>query len=134
MFKNKWVSLVVRIIAALIMLQTLWFKFTGASESVNLFTTLGIEPWGRIGTGIIELIAAFLLLLPITSYLGAVLGIALMLGAVFAHLTILGIESAGDGGQLFIMAVACMVCCFIEAYLKREAYLKLAHKIVKRFI
>lgn len=96
---------VLRIIAAVIMLQTLYFKFSGAEESIYIFTTLGMEPWGRIGTGVLELVASVLLLIPRTTAAGALLAIGLMSGALFFHLTKLGIEVQGDGGQLFIYAL-----------------------------
>lgn len=102
-----------RIVAALILLQTLYFKFTAQPESVELFTKLGVEPWGRIGTGVIELIASILLLIPSTVFAGAFLGVGLMAGAIVSHLTVIGIESKGDGGQLFILAITVMVCCLV---------------------
>ncbi len=105
-----------RLIAALILMQTLYFKFTAHPESVALFIKLGIEPWGRIGTGVIELMAAILLLIPASAFVGAVLGIGLMAGAILSHLTILGVESAGDGGQLFILAVVVMICSAITIW------------------
>ncbi|MFX6288831.1 DoxX family protein, partial [Acinetobacter baumannii] len=82
------------------MLQTLFFKFTAAPESVFIFSTLGIEPWGRIGTGIAELIASVLLLIPSTTVFGALLAMGIMGGAIVSHLAVLGIEVRGDGGQL----------------------------------
>lgn len=94
-----------RLLAAVIMLQTLFFKFTAAEESVYIFTQLGMEPYGRIGIGIMELIASVLILFPRTTVFGAVLAIGLMAGAVFFHLTKLGIDVKGDGGQLFIYAL-----------------------------
>ena len=97
-----WVA---RIVAAFILVQTLFFKFTGASESVYIFTTIGIEPWGRIGVGVMELIAAGMLLINRTAWLGAGLALGLMMGAIGMHLTLLGIEVLGDGGQLFIYAI-----------------------------
>ena len=99
-----------RIIAALILLQTLYFKFTAQPESVELFTKLGMEPWGRIGTGIGELITAILLLIPRTTLLGAVMGVGLMSGAIFFHLTKLGINFGGNA-ILFSYAVITFVCC-----------------------
>src|SRR5215204_3118673 len=98
-------SWALRLLAAAIMLQTLYFKFTAAEESVYIFSTLGIEPWGRIGTGIMELIAAVLILVPRTVVIGAILSIGIMAGAVFSHLFILGISVQHDGGQLFIYAL-----------------------------
>ncbi len=87
------------------MLQTLFFKFTAAPESVYIFSTLGLEPWGRIGIGILELVASILILIPRTTAFGAVLALGLMGGALFFHLTKLGIVVQGDGGQLFIYAL-----------------------------
>ena len=92
-------------IVALILFQTLFFKFTAAEESVYIFTTLGMEPWGRIGSGIAELIACALLLHPRTAPLGAILALGVISGAILSHLTKLGIEVKGDGGVLFILAV-----------------------------
>jgi hypothetical protein len=94
-----------RIVAAAIMLQTLFFKFTGSPESVYIFTTVGMEPWGRIGIGVMELIASLLLLISVTAWLGAAIGLGLMAGAIGMHLFLLGIEVRGDGGQLFLYAV-----------------------------
>src|SRR3954463_8949505 len=93
-----------RILAAVIMLQTLYFKFTAHPQSVHLFTELGMEPWGRIGTGVFELIASVLILYPRTTGWGALLGLGLMSGAIFFHLTKLGIKFDGDYG-LFTYAL-----------------------------
>ena len=105
---------VVRILAALIMLQTLYFKFTAHPQSVHLFTELGMEPWGRIGTGIFELIASILILYPRTTGIGASIGIGLMSGAIFFHLTILGIKFDGDY-VLFFYALITLICCIFLA-------------------
>lgn len=96
---------IVRLVAALIMLQTLFFKFTASPESVFIFTAVGMEPWGRIGVGIFELIASVLLLINRTAWWGALIGLGLMAGALTMHFTILGIEVQGDGGQLFAYAL-----------------------------
>jgi uncharacterized membrane protein YphA (DoxX/SURF4 family) len=125
-------SWALRIIAAIILLQTLYFKFSGHEESVALFTKLGIEPWGRIGTGVMELIASILLLIPATVFIGAFLGIGLMAGAILSHLTILGIESNGDGGQLFIMAVVVLVSCFILCLMNWQQGIKLLNSLLKK--
>lgn len=101
-----------RILAALIMLQTLYFKFTAHEQSVALFTQLGMEPWGRIGIGVLELVAAVLILYPRTTGWGAALGLGLMSGALFFHLTSLGIVVDGDA-VLFIYALITFVCCLI---------------------
>ncbi|MBC7935169.1 MAG: DoxX family protein [Rhizobacter sp.] len=119
-------SFTLRVVAAGILLQTLYFKFTGHPESVELFTKLGVEPWGRIGTGVIELVASILLLIPSTVFIGAFLGIGLMSGAILSHLTIIGIESKGDGGQLFILAITVWICCaIIMALYKQHAVIML---------
>lgn len=104
-------SLLLRLVAAGIMLQTLYFKFTAQPESIYIFSRLGIEPWGRIGSGIAELIASVLLLWPSTIVLGAVLGAGIMLGAIGAHAALLGVEVMGDGGQLFIYALIVLIAC-----------------------
>jgi uncharacterized membrane protein YphA (DoxX/SURF4 family) len=103
---------VLRLVAAVIMIQTLYFKFTGHPQSVALFTQLGMEPWGRIGTGVMELIASLLILYPRTTGWGAALGMGLMGGALFFHLTKLGIVFDGDA-VLFIYALITFVCCLI---------------------
>jgi uncharacterized membrane protein YphA (DoxX/SURF4 family) len=112
-----WIA---RLVAAIIMLQTLYFKFTGADESVYIFTQMGIEPWGRIGTGVAELIASVLILIPATAWVGAVLALGLMLGAIGSHLTVLGIEVQQDGGQLFMYAVAVAVSAAYVLYWNRD--------------
>lgn len=121
----KILQLVARIIAAIIMLQTLYFKFTAHPESVYIFSTLGIEPFGRIGSGIGELIASILLLIPKTAWLGAIMGLSVMAGAILSHLTILGIDVGNDGGQLFNMALLTFVCCLIVVFYERVKILSI---------
>ena len=121
---------VLRIIAALIMLQTLYFKFSGSEESVYIFSRLGMEPWGRIATGIFELIASILILYPKTTFFGSALAIGLMSGAVIAHLSKLGIAVKNDGGQLFIYAVLVLLSSLILAILYRNEGIKLIKKII----
>jgi uncharacterized membrane protein YphA (DoxX/SURF4 family) len=122
---------IVRVVAALILLQTLYFKFTAHPESVALFTKLGVEPWGRIGTGVIELIAGILLLIPATAFIGAMLGIGLMAGAIMSHLMVIGIESAGDGGQLFALAIVVMLCSVITLWNHQDQVKDLVRKFIK---
>ena len=126
------VSWLLRIAAALILLQTLYFKFTAHPESVELFTKLGVEPWGRIGTGVIELITGILLLIPATAFVGAFLGTGLMAGAILSHLTVIGIESKGDGGQLFTLAIVVLVLCLLIQLIHKEQGIALFNKYVKR--
>jgi uncharacterized membrane protein YphA (DoxX/SURF4 family) len=116
----KTLSLVLRLVVAAILLQTLYFKFSGAPESVYIFQTLGAEPWGRIGAGVAELVAAALLLLPRTAGLGAALSLGIISGALLSHLTILGIEVQGDGGLLFGLAVVVLVGSLGVAWLHRR--------------
>lgn len=99
-----------RLLAALIMFQTLFFKFRGAEESIYIFSLVGMEPWGRIGVGVMELVASILILIPAVSWLGSVIAIGLMFGAMGMHLTLLGIEVMNDGGYLFYLAVIVTVC------------------------
>lgn len=120
----KILNWTLRIIAAAILLQTLYFKFTAAPESVYIFTTLGAEPMGRIGSGVIELIASILLLIPRTTWLGALLALGTMMGAIASHLFILGIEVQGDGGQLFILALVVATCSAILLFPKAKAFLQ----------
>lgn len=101
-----WIA---RVVAALIMLQTLYFKFTASAESVEIFSRIGMEPWGRIGVGILELIASVLILMNRTAWMGALVAIGLMTGAIVMHLTVLGIAVQNDGGYLFLLAVVVLV-------------------------
>ena len=116
----------------MIMLQTLYFKFTAHSESVYIFSTLGIEPFGRISSGIAELIASVLLLIPTTAWIGASIGLSVMAGAIVSHLTILGIEVKNDGGQLFYMALLTFVCCFIVVINERTKIFKIIAGFFKK--
>lgn len=111
---------ILRLIAAIIMLQTLFYKFTGAEESIYIFSKLGIEPWGRIGTGVGELIASILILIPATTVIGAFLGLGLMSGAIFFHLTKLGIVVKNDSGQLFIYCMLVFVSCLLLIWFCRQ--------------
>ena len=109
--KSPIILWIVKLVAVVILLQTLFFKFSGAEESVFIFTKLGIEPYGRIGSGVVELIASILILIPRTTLLGALLGLGTMLGAIFSHLFVLGIEVKNDGGELFTLAIITLLCC-----------------------
>ena len=110
-----------RIVVAVILLQTLFFKFTGAKESVYIFTTLGAEPSGRLGSGVVELIASILLLVPRTAVFGAILALGTISGAIFAHVTKLGvtIPAVDDRGELFGLALAVLVGSLVVLYLHR---------------
>ena len=112
-------SWVLRIMGAIILLQTLFFKFTAAPESVYIFTKVGAEPWGRIGSGVVELIAAILILTPRFTWLGSLLAIGVMAGAILSHVTVLGIEVRSDKGLLFALALIVFVCSTVNLLLHR---------------
>jgi uncharacterized membrane protein YphA (DoxX/SURF4 family) len=118
--KNPLILWIIKLTAVVILLQTLYFKFTGAEESVYIFKTLGVEPYGRIGSGVVELIASILILIPRTSLIGAILGLGTMFGAIFSHIFVLGIEVQQDGGTLFILAVITFVSCLVIVYTERN--------------
>lgn len=120
---QKYLFIALRLIAAVILLQTLYFKFSGAEESVWIFQQLGAEPMGRIGSGVAELICAVLLLMPGTAWMGALGGLMVISGALVSHLFILGIEVKGDGGLLFGLAVVVWVCCALVLWMERGAAL-----------
>ena len=107
---RKTFSWILRIIVAIILLQTLFFKFSAAPESVYIFEQVDMEPLGRIGVGVAELIASILILYPRTVRIGAAMAVMLMLGALYFHLSILGIEVMDDGGKLFMMALVVFIC------------------------
>ena len=110
-----------RLIAAAIMLQTLWFKFMAAPEPVYIFDKVGLGAPGRIGTGIAELIASLLILYPRTTWLGALLSLGVMGGAIMSHLTVLGINVLGDHGLLFGLAVTVAVCSAVLLFIARRS-------------
>ena len=126
------ITWILRLVAAFIMVQSLFFKFSGSEESVYIFSTLGMEPWGRIGTGVVELIASALILFPRTTWLGAGIGLGTMMGALFFHLTTLGIEVRNDGGQLFIYAAITAVCCLILLFFEKEKVVGLLQLVLGR--
>ena len=118
--KTTILSWILRITVAVILLQTLYFKFTGAEESIYIFTALGVEPYGRIATGILELVTVILILIPRTIFLGALLGSGIMVGAILSLLFVLGIEVENDGGTLFALAIITLLCCVTLIFLNRD--------------
>ncbi|WP_317192643.1 DoxX family membrane protein [Flavobacterium geliluteum] len=123
MMKKIILQWILRFFTAVILLQTLYFKFSGAEESIYIFSTLGIEPYGRIGSGIAEAIVSILLVIPRTTWLGALGGIAVMSGAILSHLFVLGITVQNDGGLLFLLAVLVLLSCLALLYLDKEKFL-----------
>lgn len=113
-------SWVFQVIAAVILGQTLFFKFTGAPESVYIFQTVGLEPFGRYASGVAELIAVILLLTPGLAAVGAIISLGVMAGAIGSHLfTPLGISVLDDGGTLFALAIITFVSSAAVLYLRR---------------
>jgi len=117
---KNYLSLVLRIIVAVILLQTLRFKFLAHPDSIYIFTQVGMEPWGRIGIGVLELIASILLFLSKKIWLGAGLSAGLMTGAVTMHLTMIGIEVKGDGGTLFYTVIATLILSLMILWVKKK--------------
>lgn len=117
-----------RLIAAIILLQTLYFKFTASPESVYIFTVVGMEPWGRIAVGVLELVAGLLLVISATAWLGGLLSLGLMGGALMMHMTKLGISVQGDGGYLFFLALAVALCSLYVVIINKDQILT----VVKR--
>lgn len=118
--KNQVVYWIIKLTAVVILLQTLFFKFTGASESVYIFETLGVEPYGRIGSGVVELLASVFILFRRTTLLGALMAAGTMFGALVSHLFILGIIIQNDGGTLFTLAIITLVCSLLIIYTERH--------------
>jgi hypothetical protein len=131
--KNSVISWILQLVAAAILFQTLFFKFTGAEESVYIFTRLGAEPWGRVGSGVVELIAGILLLVPRTVPLGALIAFGVMGGAIASHLTRLGIVVQNDGGLLFALAVVVLLATALLLVLRREYLRQLLNRVRTRF-
>jgi len=118
---KKNIHLGLRIVVAIILVQTLRYKFTAHPDSVYIFTSVGLEPYGRIGIGVLELISATLILIPKTVWLGSLLSLGIISGAILMHLTGLGIEINGDGGMLFYMAIVVFVLSFILLWVNRKS-------------
>lgn len=116
----KRLSWILQLAVAAILAQTLYFKFTAAPESVYIFSTLGLEPAGRIGSGIAEAVAVVLLLVPATAAVGALLALGVISGALASHLTRLGIEVQGDGGLLFGLACVVFAGSAVVLWLRRS--------------
>jgi uncharacterized membrane protein YphA (DoxX/SURF4 family) len=116
----KVIDWIVRLIAAIILLQTLYFKFLGAEESVYIFSELGVEPWGRYFSGIFELVSAVLILVPRTAWIGCLTALGVMTGAIGSHLFVLGISVHGDGGLLFGLALVVFMSCLVSLVIHRS--------------
>lgn len=126
---RRAISWIAQIAVAVILLQTLFFKFSGAPESILIFSKLGVEPWGRFATGSVELIASILILVPATAALGALVAVGVIAGAILSHLTVLGIEVEGDGGLLFGLACAVMVGGLVVLWLRHGELFALMRRV-----
>jgi putative oxidoreductase len=116
------ISGLTRMVVAIILLQTLFYKFTAHPDSVWIFSQLGIEPWGRIGLGIAELLVSALILIPKTKYLGMPGALFIMIGAIGSHLLVLGVNVTNDHGKLFSLALIVSLCCTVFILLHRQTY------------
>jgi putative oxidoreductase len=119
-FTSYYIERVTAITAAIILLQTLYFKFTVHPDSVYIFTILGIEPYGRIGSGVLELFTGGLLVFRRTSIYGAMLGLGIILAAILSHLLVLGIVVNNDGGVLFLLAIVVFFACIVNIFLQSQ--------------
>lgn len=117
---NRYIFLALRIIVAVILVQTLRYKFLAHPDSVFIFAQAGLEPGGRIVIGFLELIAAFLIIFPRTVWLGAGLTLGVISGAIFLHLTKIGLVVKGDGGALFYTAILIFVLSAIILWHERK--------------
>lgn len=132
MKKISVISWVLRVAVAIIFLQTLYFKFTAHPDSVYIFSMLGVEPFGRIGVGIAELITAVLILLPGTKILGLFMSIGIIGGAIFSHLLVLGMEVEGDSGGLFTLALIVLFACIVLFIFHRNEVKVLIQNILRK--
>lgn len=130
--KNK-ILWVLRLAISAILLQTLYYKFTAHPDSVFIFESLGVEPFGRIGLGIIEFITAILILINSTRILGLLLSLLIILGAIFSHFIVLGLQIANDGGGLFSLAIIVFICSVISLIILKEEVLLELKKIFPKF-
>lgn len=125
------ISWILRLTVAIILLQTLYFKFTAHPDSVHIFSALGVEPWGRIGLGIIELVTALLILIPKTKIFGMINSLGIILGAVLSHLLVLGLNVGNDGGGLFTLAIIVLIASIIFLILHKTEVVSLIKSIKK---
>ncbi len=120
---------IIRVVASLIMLQTLYYKFSGSTESVYIFSQMNMEPWGRYATGIAELVASLLILYKPTTVIGSFFAVGIMSGALLSHAFVLGIEVMGDHGLLFLYALIVWVAAILLLWIEREKLFSMIRKI-----
>lgn len=114
---HRIISWILQIVVAVLLAQASVFKLISDPDTVSLFTKLGMEPHGRIMTGIFELLACILLLIPVSSIYGALLAAGLMSGALLGHITKLGFT--GPEGELGIMAILILLASLVILFLRR---------------
>lgn len=129
---NHYLERISSLAAAAILLQTLYFKFSAAPESVYIFSQLHLEPYGRIGIGILELFISLLLIFRRTSVWGSLFGLAVMIGAIVSHVLVLGIEVRNDKGLLFFLALAVFVLCLVSLILQKNKVLAFCKRLQER--
>jgi hypothetical protein len=126
------ISWVLRLTVSAILLQTLYYKFTAHPDSVHIFSALGVEPLGRIGLGIVELITSVLILIPKTKMIGMVNSLGIILGAIFSHILVLGFNVSNDGGKLFTLAIIVFIASGSFLILHQNELKSLIHRFTKK--
>jgi putative oxidoreductase len=129
--KSNHLSLILRLVVAIIFLQTLYYKFTAHPDSVYIFSALGLEPYGRIGLGVVELITSILLFVPRTKIIAIFLSLGIISGAIFSHLLVLGVSVKGDGGNLFLLAIVVFAASLALLFLHRKEIFSLIKNLKK---
>jgi len=119
--RQRIISWTCSLVAAGIMIETLFFKFTAAPESVYIFNKMGTEPWMRWVQGIWELLASIGLLWPRMRWAGGILTTGAMAAAILSHLTWLGFAVQSDHGLLFGMACVTFTCGFTVMMMHRDS-------------
>ncbi len=125
------ISWILRLIVAIILLQTLYFKFTAHPDSVHIFSALGVEPYGRIGLGIIELITVILILLPKTKIIGMINSLGIIMGAIASHILVLGVNVSNDGGGLFTLAIIVLIASSVYLIIYKNEILSFINNFKK---
>jgi uncharacterized membrane protein YphA (DoxX/SURF4 family) len=109
-----------RLVPAAILAIAVPAKFIGDPGTVAIFTQLGAEPTGRVATGVFELVAVVLLLVPGVTIYGALFTAGLMSGAILSHLAVLGVAPDGDPSMFVMAAVAFMAASSTVWHRRRE--------------
>jgi hypothetical protein len=132
MISKNTISWILRLTVAIILLQTLYYKFTAHPDSVHIFTALGVEPWGRIGLGIVELITSILILVPNTKIIGMINSLGIILGAILSHFLVIGFNVSNDGGGLFTLAIIVFISSSIFLIMHKIEVVALVQRITKK--